>query len=178
MRKILWAFFWYQNLRRFEKIWSNRPGSFKGVRLDQEIVPHFTRRKYSEISFVQRKHHSWNIDATGLYSMKIENLGMRRKLIFLLITVVTFEVRAQEWTNKMANFHKSVVTTPKYSIIWYNCSWAGGCFMKNIRFDIFCDVNQEPQDPQRHNCACGFIGKSAVIKYHRLLSKGEIINGK
>ncbi len=42
--------------------------------------------------------------------------------------------------------------------------------MKNFRFDMYmytlCSCTQE-----LFNCACGFIGKSAVIKYHQVLSK-------
>ena len=36
----------------------------------------------------------------------------------------------------------------------------------------------QPQELQRFNCACGFIGKSARIKYHQLLSKVKCTNGK
>ncbi len=43
--------------------------------------------------------------------------------------------------------------------------------MKNFRFDTICNINQEPHAIQRFNCACWFIGKSAVIKYPQLLSK-------
>ncbi len=42
--------------------------------------------------------------------------------------------------------------------------------MKNFRCDNICNITQAPQNLQRY-CACGFIGKSAVIKYHQLLSK-------
>ncbi len=38
-----------------------------------------------------------------------------------------------------------------------------------ITFDTIRNVAQEQQELQRHNCACGFIGKSAVIKYPQLL---------
>ncbi len=42
-----------------------------------------------------------------------------------------------------------------------------GRFMKNFRFDINCNITQEPQELQKLSCACGFIGKSPAIKYHR-----------
>ena len=38
-----------------------------------------------------------------------------------------------------------------------------GRFMKNFHFDTFCIIIQEPQELQRYNCACRFIGKSVVI---------------
>ena len=50
--------------------------------------------------------------------------------------------------------------------------------MKNFRFKTICNITQEPQNLQTFNCACGFIGKSAVIKYHQLLSKVQCINWK
>ncbi len=43
--------------------------------------------------------------------------------------------------------------------------------MKNFRFNTICNITQEPQELQRYNRACRFIGKSAVIKCHQLLSK-------
>ncbi len=43
--------------------------------------------------------------------------------------------------------------------------------MKNFRFNTICNITQEPQELQRYNPACRFIGKSAVIKCHQLLSK-------
>ena len=43
--------------------------------------------------------------------------------------------------------------------------------MKNFRFDTIYNITQEPQELQRYNCAYGLMGKSAVIKYHQLLSK-------
>ena len=46
-----------------------------------------------------------------------------------------------------------------------------GFFMTNFRFDTICNISQIPKDLQRFKCACEFIGKSAVIKYHQLLSK-------
>ncbi len=53
-----------------------------------------------------------------------------------------------------------------------------GRFMKNFRFNTICNITQEPQELQRHNCACRFIGKSAVIKCHQLLSKVTSINSR
>ncbi len=60
----------------------------------------------------------------------------------------------------------------------YGSSCDRGRFMKNFRFETLCNITQESQDPQTFNCACGFIGKSAVTKYHQLLSKVQCINGK
>ncbi len=48
--------------------------------------------------------------------------------------------------------------------------------MKNFRFNTICNITQEPQELQRYNLACRFIGKSAVIKCHQLLSKNVSIN--
>ncbi len=50
--------------------------------------------------------------------------------------------------------------------------------MKNFRFNTVCNITQEPQELQRYNRACRFIGKSAVIKYHPLLLKDISINRK
>ena len=47
----------------------------------------------------------------------------------------------------------------------------GGRFMKNFCFDTICNITQEPQKLQSLNCACGFIGKSVLTKYHQLLTK-------
>ena len=60
----------------------------------------------------------------------------------------------------------------------YGSSWDMGRFMKNFRSGTICNITQEPQRLQRYNYACGFIGKSAVIKYHHLLSKVLSINVK
>ncbi len=46
--------------------------------------------------------------------------------------------------------------------------WDRGRFMKNFRFNTICNITQEPQQLQRYNRACRFIGKSAVIKCHQL----------
>ncbi len=43
--------------------------------------------------------------------------------------------------------------------------------MKNINCDTICDVTQEPHKLQR------FIGKSAVTKYHQLLTKDISMKG-
>ena len=51
-------------------------------------------------------------------------------------------------------------------------------FMKNFRFDTICNITQKAQKLQRFNCVCGFIGKSALIKCHQLLSKVISMNGK
>ncbi len=48
--------------------------------------------------------------------------------------------------------------------------------MKNFRFYTNCNITQEPQELQRYNRACRFIGKSAVIKCHQVLSKLTSIN--
>ncbi len=48
--------------------------------------------------------------------------------------------------------------------------------MKNFRFNTICNITQEPQELQRYNRACRFIGKSAVIECHQLLIKGTSIN--
>ncbi len=40
--------------------------------------------------------------------------------------------------------------------------------MKNSRLDTIYNNTQEPQELQRYSCACGFIGKSAAIKYQLL----------
>ncbi len=48
--------------------------------------------------------------------------------------------------------------------------------MKNFRFNTICNITQEPQELQIYNRVCGFIGKSAVIKCHQVLSKVTSIN--
>ncbi len=48
--------------------------------------------------------------------------------------------------------------------------------MKNFCFNTICNITQEPQELQRYNRACRFIGKSAVIKCHQVLSKVTSIN--
>ncbi len=48
--------------------------------------------------------------------------------------------------------------------------------MKNFRFNTICNITQEPQELQRYNRVCRFIGKSAVIKCHQLLSKVTCMN--
>ncbi len=46
-----------------------------------------------------------------------------------------------------------------------------GCrFMKNFSFDTIWNIIQELQRWYK-NFACWFIGKSAVVKYHQLLSQ-------
>ncbi len=42
--------------------------------------------------------------------------------------------------------------------------------MKKFRFNIICNITQELQELQRYNRAYRFIYKSAVIKYHQLMS--------
>ncbi len=44
--------------------------------------------------------------------------------------------------------------------------WDRGRFMKN--FQDYLQLAKEPQELQRYNRACRFIGKSAVIKCHQL----------
>ncbi len=51
-----------------------------------------------------------------------------------------------------------------------------GRFMKNFRFNTICNITHEPQELQIYNRARRFIGKSAVIKSHQLLSKVTSIN--
>ena len=48
--------------------------------------------------------------------------------------------------------------------------------MKNFRFNTICNITQEPQELQRYNRACRFIGKSPVTKCYQLLSKDTNIN--
>ncbi len=50
-------------------------------------------------------------------------------------------------------------------------------FMNIFRFDTICNITQEPQELQRFNSTCCFIGKSATIKFHPLLTKNKGING-
>ncbi len=50
--------------------------------------------------------------------------------------------------------------------------------MKNFCFNTICNIIQEPQELQRYNRACRFIGKFAVIKYHQLISKVTSISRK
>ncbi len=53
-----------------------------------------------------------------------------------------------------------------------------GCFMKNFCFNAIYNITQEPKKVQRFNCAYEFIGKSAVIKYHQLVSEVICMNWK
>ncbi len=48
--------------------------------------------------------------------------------------------------------------------------------MKNFRFNTICNITKETHEQQRYNIACSFIGKSAVIKCHQVLSKITSIN--
>ncbi len=48
--------------------------------------------------------------------------------------------------------------------------------MKNFCFNTICNITQEPQELQRYNRVCRFIGKSTVIKCHQVLSKVTSIN--
>ena len=49
--------------------------------------------------------------------------------------------------------------------------------MKSFRFNTICSITHEPQEElRRYNRACRLIDKSAVIKYHQLLSKVTSIN--
>ncbi len=56
--------------------------------------------------------------------------------------------------------------------VWY--SWDKGRFMKNFRFNTFCNITYEPQE--LFKCACRFIGKFAAIQYRQWLSKVMSIN--
>ncbi len=44
--------------------------------------------------------------------------------------------------------------------------------MKNFRFNTICNITQEPQELQRYNRACRFIGKST--DYCDKMSSGAI----
>ncbi len=48
--------------------------------------------------------------------------------------------------------------------------------MKNFRFNTICNITKDPQELRRYNRACRFIGESAVIKCHQMLSKVTSIN--
>ena len=55
-------------------------------------------------------------------------------------------------------------------------SFESGCFMKDFCLNTICNITQELQ---RLKYVCGgFIVKSAVIKYHQLLSKVTSIKRK
>ncbi len=48
----------------------------------------------------------------------------------------------------------------------YGSSWDKESFYEGLfGFDTICNISQ-PQELQRYNCACEFIGKSAMLKYH------------
>ena len=49
--------------------------------------------------------------------------------------------------------------------------------MKNFRFNAICNITQELQELQKYNRACRFTGKSAVVQYHELLSKLQVLTG-
>ena len=53
-----------------------------------------------------------------------------------------------------------------------------GRFMKNFRFNNIATLLRNHKNNRDTNCARSFIGKSAVIKYHELLSKVSSINRK
>ncbi len=61
--------------------------------------------------------------------------------------------------------------------LMYGISKDRGRLMKTFRLDTICNISQEPQELQKFNYACRFIGE-AVIKYHKLLSKVTSIDGK
>ena len=42
--------------------------------------------------------------------------------------------------------------------------------MKNFYYDTICKITHEPQELEIFNCACGFIGMSAAVKYHHCLA--------
>ena len=42
----------------------------------------------------------------------------------------------------------------------------GVIFWRTFVYKIFCNITQEPQELQKFNCVCGFIGKCDAIKYH------------
>ncbi len=49
---------------------------------------------------------------------------------------------------------------------------------RSVKLHFLTVITQEPQELQKYNRACRFIGKFAVIRYHQLLSKAPRINGK
>ncbi len=57
-------------------------------------------------------------------------------------------------------------------------SFESGCFMKDFCLNTICNITQELQELQRLKYVCVFIVKSAVIKYHQLLSKVTSIKRK
>ena len=50
--------------------------------------------------------------------------------------------------------------------------------MKNFRLNTIRNITLEPQELQIYNRACRVSCKSALIKYHQLLSKYTSINSK
>ncbi len=60
----------------------------------------------------------------------------------------------------------------------YGNSWDEVGFVKNCRFDTIINITQEPQALHRFKCACVFIDKSTMIKYHQLLSNVLRLYGK
>ena len=50
-----------------------------------------------------------------------------------------------------------------------------GSFYEELSFNTICNITQEPQELQRHNRPCRFMGKSALIKCHQLRSKNTSI---
>ena len=87
-----------------------------------------------------------------------------------------------EWCNRLLFNYVLNICLIQYiylkSSLIYGSFWHRGRFMKTFRFDTICNITQEPQALLILNCACGFIGKSALIKYQQLLSKVIGINGK
>ena len=58
------------------------------------------------------------------------------------------------------------------STFWQKCvALAAPIF---YTFRRACNITQEPLKLQSFNCACGFIGKSALIKYHQLMTRVSI----
>ncbi len=51
-----------------------------------------------------------------------------------------------------------------------------GRLMKFIRFDIICNITQEPRELQRFNCDSGFIGKSTAIKLSSAVKKYKYVH--
>ncbi len=60
----------------------------------------------------------------------------------------------------------------------YSSSGDKGRFNNERSFRHYLQHYSEPEEIQSFNCANEFIGKSAVVKYHQLLSKSYKNNGK
>ena len=92
-----------------------------------------------------------------------------------------YETDRRAQTESINEGFQSIITihTFKKSSLMYGSFSDRDCFVKNFHFDAICNITQEPQEltvKQRlKNCTCGFIGKSAMIKYHQLLSQDILV---